>query len=309
MRVFRGTRIMGHSPIALTIGNFDGVHLGHQAMLQRLREAALVHGLPSAVLTFEPHPREFFSPADAPARLTSLREKLELFRAHGIDQVHVARFDRAYASMSPQQFIDDLLVKNLKIRWLLIGDDFRYGAQRGGDFALLKQAATHLGFALESMGSIEIAGERVSSTGVRDALAAADFARAARLLGRPYCISGRVAHGKKLGRELGFPTANIALKRKRAPLNGIYAVKLYGIGAKPLPAVASLGVRPTVLDGAAPLLEIHVLDFNQDIYGRRVSVAFLHKLRDEEKYPDIESLRRQIAIDVENARTYLNSNL
>ncbi len=309
MRVFRGTGDGESASIALTIGNFDGVHLGHQAMLQRLRTAALRTNLPATILTFEPHPREFFSPADAPARLTSLREKLELFTACGIDQVYVARFNRAYASMTPQQFIDDLLIKNFKIRWLLVGDDFRFGAQRGGDIGLLKQASVRYGFELASMGSIEVANERVSSTGVREALGSGDFARATRLLGRPYCISGRVAHGKKLGRELGFPTANIVLKRKRVPLNGIYAVKLHGIQQKALPAVASLGVRPTVMDGAAPLLEVHILDFDQNIYGRRVSVEFLHKLRDEEKYPDIESLRRQIAIDVENARTYLNSNL
>jgi riboflavin kinase / FMN adenylyltransferase len=309
MRVFRGTGDGESASIALTIGNFDGVHLGHQAMLQRLRAAAFRANLPATILTFEPHPREFFSPADAPARLTSLREKLELFTACGVDQVYVARFNRAYASMTPQQFIDDLLVKNFKIRWLLVGDDFRFGAQRGGDIALLKQASARCGFELASMGSIEVANERVSSTGVREALGSGDFTRATRLLGRPYCISGRVAHGKKLGRELGFPTANIVLKRKRVPLNGIYAVKLHGIQQKPLPAVASLGVRPTVMDGAAPLLEVHILDFDQNIYGRRISVEFLRKLRDEEKYPDLESLRRQIAIDVENARTYLNSNL
>ncbi len=309
MRVFRGTGDASSTPVALTIGNFDGVHLGHQAMLQRLRQAAARLNLPSAILTFEPHPREFFTPAYAPARLTTLGEKLELFRAHGIDQVRVARFNREFASLAPLQFIEDLLVKNLNVRWLLVGDDFRFGAQRGGDFALLNETSAAFGFISESMASIEVSGERVSSTGVRDALVNADFVRATRLLGRAYCISGRVTHGKKLGRELGFPTANIALKRKRAPLSGIYAVKLHGIGVKPLPAVASLGVRPTVMDGAAPLLEIHLLDFNQDIYGRRVSIEFLHKLRDEKKYPDLESLRRQIAIDVENARTYHNSIL
>ena len=309
MRVFRGTRGGANTPVALTIGNFDGIHLGHQSMLQRLRESALPEALPCAVLTFEPHPREFFTPANAPARLTSLREKLELFASYGIDQVHVARFNREFAALSPQQFINDLLVRNLKVRWLLVGDDFRFGTQRSGDFSLLKQASERFAFALETMHSIEVAGERVSSTSVREALTYADFTRATRLLGRPYCISGRVAHGKKLGRELGFPTANIVLKRKRAPLNGIYAVKLHGVDAKPLPAVASLGVRPTVMDGAAPLLEVHVMDFNQSVYGRHVRVEFLHKLRDEEKYPDLESLRRQIAIDVENARTYHNSNL
>lgn len=309
MRVYRGTRDGAKVPVALTIGNFDGIHLGHQAMLQRLREAALRDGLPAAVLTFEPHPRELVTPASAPARLTSIREKLELLKSHGIDQVRVARFNRAFASLSPQQFIQDILVKDLKIRWLLVGDDFRFGAQRGGDITLLKHASERFGFALESMHGIEVAGERASSTGVREALASADFARATRLLGRPYRISGRVGHGKKLGRELGFPTANIALKRKRSPLAGIYAVKLHGIHAQPLPAVASIGVRPTVMEGAAAVLEIHVLDFNQDIYRRHVSVEFLHKLRDEEKYPDVESLRRQIAIDVEQARNYLNCNL
>ena len=309
MQVFRGTRAGVKFPVALTIGNFDGVHLGHQAMLQRLREAARLHGVPAAVLTFEPHPRELFTPVSAPARLTSIREKMELLRDHGIDQVHVARFNRAFAAITPQRFIDELLVTHLNIRWLLVGDDFRFGAQRGGDIALLQKAADRVGFTLESIHSVEVAGERVSSTGVREALANADFQRAARLLGRPYCISGRVAHGKKLGRELGFPTANIALKRKRAPLNGIYAVKLHGIHSAPLPAVASLGVRPTVLEGAAPVLEIHVLDFNDDIYGRRVSVEFLHKLRDEEKYPDLESLRKQITIDVAQARDYHHSHL
>lgn len=309
MRVIRGTRGGGNTPIALTIGNFDGVHLGHQAMLQRLREAALLHALPSAILTFEPHPREFFAPDNAPARLTSLREKLELFQSHGIDQVHVAHFNHAFASLSPQQFIEDLLVRNLKIRWLLVGDDFRFGAQRGGDFSLLKQSSERFAFALETMPSIGVAGERVSSTAVREALRHADFARATRILGRPYRISGRVAHGKKLGRELGFPTVNIALRRKRSPLNGIYAVKLYGIDACALPAVASVGVRPTLLDAGVPVLEVHVMNFNQNVYGRRVSVEFLHKLRDEEKYSDLESLRRQIAIDVENAQTFHNSNL
>ena len=309
MRVFRGTRDGVHSPIALTIGNFDGVHLGHQAMLKRLREAAQRHGVSAAVLTFEPHPRELFTPDLAPARLTSIREKLELLCNQQIDQVHVVRFNRAFAAMTPQRFIDDLLIEQLKIRWLLVGDDFRFGAQRGGDFALLKQAADRFGFALESMQSVAVAGERVSSTGVREALANADFQRATRLLGRPYRISGRVAHGKKLGRQLGFPTANIALKRKCAPLNGIYAVKLHGINSTPLPAVASLGVRPTVMDDAAAVLEIHVLDFNDDIYGRHVSVEFLQKLRDEEKYPDLESLRQQIALDVEQARDYHHNHL
>ena len=309
MRVFRSVRDGAGMPVALTIGNFDGVHLGHQAMLQRLREAAQCLGVPTAVLTFEPHPREFFAPENAPARLTTLREKLELLREYGVNQVHVIRFNRAFAALSPQQFIEELIVEKLRARWLLVGDDFRFGAKRVGETSLLQQAAQQFGFDLQSMASVEVAGERVSSTGVRDALASGDFARAARLLGRAYSIGGRVAHGKKLGRQLGFPTANIALRRKRVPFTGIYAVKLHGIDSNPLPGAASLGVRPTVMNAAAPVLEIHILDFDRDIYGRRVKVEFVQKLRDEEKYPDLESLRRQISIDVEHARNILTKKL
>ncbi len=309
MQVFRGTRGAFGVPVALTIGNFDGVHLGHQAMLARMREAAQKLALPAAVLTFEPHPREFFAPDAAPARLTTLREKIECLAHHGVDRAHVVRFNREFAAMSPDNFVAQLLVKNLNARWLLVGDDFRYGAQRSGDYAQLAQAAERFGFRLEAMDSVSVAGERVSSTAVREALARADFRLAERLLGRRYTITGRVAHGEKLGRRLGFPTANIRLERKRVPFAGIYAVKLYGVDSVPLPAVASLGVRPTVMIDAAPVLEVHVLDFDADIYGRRVGVEFLHKLRDEEKYPDLETLRRQIQRDVENARRYLNSNV
>jgi riboflavin kinase / FMN adenylyltransferase len=308
MQVFRGTRGALGDPVALTIGNFDGVHLGHQAILARVRKMSQKLTLTAGVLTFEPHPREFFSPVAAPARLTTLREKLECLAHHGVDRTHVVRFNHEFAAMSPDDFVAQLLVENLGVRCLLVGDDFRYGAGRGGDYTQLARAAERFGFQLESMESVSVAGERVSSTAVREALARGDFAQAERLLGRPYTMEGRVAHGEKLGRRLGFPTANIPLKRKRAPLTGIYAVKLHGIEVTPLPAVASLGVRPTVLADAAPVLEVHVLDFNADIYGRRVRVEFLHKLRDEEKYPDLETLRRQIQRDVEHARQYLNSD-
>ncbi len=309
MQVLRGTRGAFGVPVALIIGNFDGVHLGHQAMLARMRHMSQKLALSAAVLTFEPHPREFFSPGAAPARLTTLREKLDYLAHYGVDRTHVVRFNREFAALSPDAFVAQLLVDNLNVRWLLVGDDFRYGAQRGGDCVQLARAAEHFGFQLESMQSVNVAGERVSSTAVREALAEGDFAQAKRLLGRAYTMSGRVAHGEKLGRRLGFPTANIPLKRKRAPLTGIYAVKLHGVESTPLPAVASLGVRPTVMADAAPVLEVHVLDFNADIYGRRVTVEFLHKLRDEEKYPDFETLRRQIGRDVEHARQYLNSNV
>ena len=309
MQVFRRARNPSGSPIALTIGNFDGVHLGHQAMLDRLCAAARELAVPAAVMTFEPHPRELFTPDSAPARLTTLREKLDCLRQRNIDRVYVPHFNRAFAAIMPEAFIAELLVNNLSVRWLLVGDDFRFGARRGGDFAMLQQAAQRFQFQLEVMHSIEVAGERVSSTAVRAALAAGDFGRAKKLLGRAYCMSGRVMHGEKLGRKLGFPTANIALKRRHTPLTGIFAVKLHGINATPLPAVASLGVRPTVMANAEPVLEVHVLDFNADIYGRHVSVEFLHKLRDEEKYQDLDRLRHQIQRDVDQARHYLNSNL
>ncbi len=308
MQVFRGARATLGDPLALTIGNFDGVHVGHQAMLARVRNMSQKLALTAGVLTFEPHPREFFSPEAAPARLTTLREKLESFAHYGVERAHVVRFDREFAAMSPDDFLTRLLVENLNVRWLLVGDDFRYGAQRSGDYAHLAGTAERLGFQLELMESVSVAGERVSSTAVREALARGDFAQVERLLGRAYTIEGRVTHGEKLGRQLGFPTANIPLKRKRAPLAGIYAVKLHGVESSPLPAVASLGVRPTVMAGAAPMLEVHVLDFNSDIYGRRVRVEFLYKLRDEKKYPDLETLRRQIQRDVEHARQLLKSD-
>ena len=309
MQVFRGTRGAFGAPVALTIGNFDGVHLGHQAMLARLCEASRALVLPAAVLTFEPQPREFFSPGSAPARLTTLREKLECLANYGVERAHVIRFNGEFAALSPDAFVIQLLLEKLNVRWLLVGDDFRYGARRGGDYAQLARAAERYGFQLETMHSVNVAGERVSSTGVREALARGDFAHAQRLLGRPYTIEGRVAHGEKLGRRLGFPTANIHLQRNRTPFTGIYAVKLHGIESMPLPAVASLGVRPTVMADAAPVLEVHILDFSADIYGRRVRVEFLHKLRDEEKYPDLETLRQQIERDVEHARQYLKSDV
>ncbi|MEO6021678.1 MAG: bifunctional riboflavin kinase/FAD synthetase [Burkholderiales bacterium] len=309
MQVYRHARGKFDTPIALTIGNFDGVHLGHQAMLDRLCAVARELAVPAAVMTFEPHPRELFTPDEAPARLTSLREKLDCLKQRSIDRVYVQRFNLAFASIVPDAFVVDLLVKNLGIGWLLVGDDFRFGARRGGDYALLAQMAKRYEFQLEAMHSIEVAGERVSSTAVRAALAEGDFPRAEKLLGRPYSMSGRVMHGEKLGRKLGFPTANIALKRRRAPLTGIFAVKLHGIGVVALPAVASLGVRPTVMANGTPMLEVHVLDFNADIYGRHVTVEFLHKLRDEEKYEDLNRLRQQIQRDVDQARHYLNSHV
>ena len=305
MRITHGFRPLG-TPHAVTIGNFDGLHLGHKAMLARLQDVARARGLPTCVLSFEPHPREYFTPEQAPARLSSLREKAECLQRLGIDRLHVFRFDRAFSALSPEAFIDEVLGRTLQAKYVLVGDDFRYGARRAGDFALLKEKGQSLGFDAEHLPTVELAGERASSTAVRQALASGELEHAARLLGRPYSISGRVVHGDKLGRDIGFPTANIQLKHNRPPLMGIFAVEVCGLNGEPLQGVASLGKRPTVKGAdAVPVLEVHLFDFKAEIYGRRVRVDFLHKLRDEEKYPDLDTLVAQIRLDVENARHYL----
>jgi riboflavin kinase / FMN adenylyltransferase len=291
-------------PVALTVGNFDGIHRGHQTMLQRLRAGALERGLASCVLTFEPHPREFFSPQAAPTRLTSLREKLELLAAHGVERVHVQRFSRSFAALSPEAFVERVLAKRLRARWLLIGEDFRFGAKRAGDLALLKRLGERHGYEVQTMPTVMHAGSRVSSSAVRAALAAGDLAAAETLLARTYSISGRVIHGRKLGRELGFATANVQLKHNRPPLTGIYAAKVHGIGAA-RPAVASLGVRPTITASGRAVLEVHLFDFSEDLYAAHLRVEFLHKIRDEEKYPDLETLKTQIARDCEAAKSFL----
>jgi riboflavin kinase/FMN adenylyltransferase len=305
MHVARGlSAAAARGPAALTIGNFDGVHLGHQAMLAELACAAGRLGLPACVLTFEPHPREFFSPDQAPARLTSLREKLELLSQSGVDRVHVCRFNYALAQTGAEDFIERILVRGLGARWVLVGDDFRFGARRSGNFVMLKQAASRFGFEVAALPSVTLDGERVSSTALRRALATGDLGRAERLLGRTYSISGRVVAGDGLGRRLGYPTANVQMKRDRPALTGIFAVRLHGAGREPLRAVASLGVRPTVKQQGAPVLEVHVPDFDGDLYRRHVRVEFLKKLRDEEKYSDLVSLTRQIARDVEDTRAF-----
>jgi len=304
MRILRGPARVAPAGIALTIGNFDGVHLGHQAMLARLREAASARGLPACVMTFEPHPREFFAPDQAPARLTSLREKLELMAAHGVDYVWLCRFNFALAQITPDDFIARMLVSELGVRWLLVGDDFRFGARRAGDFNLLRQQSSMLGYEVEAMSSVTLDGERASSTAVRNALAGGDLEHAAALLGRPYSISGRVVRGDGLGNKLGFPTANVQMKHNRPPLQGIFVVEVAGAGDGLCRGVASLGVRPTVKARGAPVLEVNIFDFSSDLYGRHLRVDFLHKLRDEEKYADLDTLTRQIALDVGNAKAY-----
>jgi len=307
MVVTHGSVSPVRGPHALTIGNFDGVHLGHQAMLGRVAAEARTRELVSCALTFEPHPREFFAPDAAPARLTRLREKLELIAAAGIEHVHVARFDGRFAALPAARFVEEVLVRGLQARWLLVGRDFRYGARRAGDYAALEAAAARHGFALEPMADVTQGGERISSSAVRAALLAADFPRAERLLGRPYTLSGRVAHGAKLGRKLGFPTANLVLPR-RAPLAGVYVVEACGADADDrrrwLPGVASVGRRPTVNEVAVPLLEVHLFDVAEELYGRHLRVRFVERLRDEEKYPDLDALRAAIARDVARAKEF-----
>jgi riboflavin kinase/FMN adenylyltransferase len=299
----------GHaSGMGLTIGNFDGVHRGHRAMLDRLVAKAREMKLASSVLTFEPHPREFFSPASAPARLSRLREKLELIAEAGVDRTHVLRFGARLAALSPERFVEDVLLRGLGVRWLLVGRDFRYGAKRAGDFAALQSAAQKQGFGLEAMNDVMEGGQRVSSSGVRAALAAGDLAGAAQLLGRDYTMSGRVAHGAKLGRTLGFPTANIVL-RHPPPLAGIFAVEAELEETRAaLRGVASVGRRPTVKENAPPLLEVHLFDWQGDLYGRHLKVKFLRKLRDEKKYDGLEALRSAIAQDAAQAKDYFRTH-
>lgn len=307
MRLFRGIPARSDHPVALTIGNFDGVHLGHQAMVERLLAAARARGLPAAVMTFEPHPREFFAPDQAPARLTALRDKAERLRALGIDRLYVCRFDAAFSSQAPQAFVRDILMHRLGVRWLLVGDDFRFGAKRAGDLALLQRMAGDAGMTVEAMHTVLVGGRRASSTAVREALAGGDLADAAGLLGRPYGITGRVVGGDRIGRELGFPTANVRMRLNRPPLFGIYAVEVHGVAARPWPGAASLGVRPTVTDANRPTLEVFLLDFHGDVYGRRVRVDFLHKLRDEARYDTLEALKHQIARDVDDTRAFFRA--
>ncbi len=308
MQVSRGVPAQAETPVALAIGNFDGVHLGHQAMLTRLKEATNQLGLVSCVMTFEPHPREFFAPDQAPTRLTSLREKLELLAELGVERVQVCRFNFDFAKISAEDFIARILQRGLGVRWILVGDDFRFGARRAGDFAMLKAFSVQHGFEVEEMPSFTVDGLRVSSTAVREALASGDLDLTRHLLGRPYSISGRVVGGDKLGKKIGFPTANIQLRHNRPPLSGIFAVEVHDAAKSSSQlatrGVASLGVRPTVHENGKPVLEIHLFDFDQEIYGHHLRMDFLHKLRDEEKYSDLDTLTRQIERDVENAKNY-----
>ena len=307
MQILRGLYSPDNDPVALTIGNFDGVHLGHQALLNQLKDAARARGLQTAVVIFEPHPREFFTPATAPARLSSLREKLDFFAGFGINRVHVCRFNARFAQMTASDFIH-ILHEKLSARYVLIGDDFRFGSGRIGDFALMEKIGDQHGFEVHSVNSVMHDGVRISSTVVRAALAAGQMRRVHDYLGRTYSITGRVVHGDGVGKKLGYPTANIQLRHNRPPLGGIFVVEAHATGLGVLQGVASLGVRPTLKHDAKPILEVHLFEFNQDIYGKTLRVDFLQKRRDEQKFPDVGALTRQIALDVENAKKWFEQH-
>jgi riboflavin kinase/FMN adenylyltransferase len=287
-----------------TIGAFDGLHLGHQRILGRVVEEAQRRGLAAVAFTFEPTPREYFSQGNPPARLTRLREKVALLAALGLDWVFCPPFDARMESLAPGEFIERLLVRTLHVRHLVVGDDFRFARHRAGTLADLQAAGPRLGFGVEQVSSVVTEGQRVSSTAVREALAAGDTDRARRLLGRHYAMTGRVVRGRQLGRQLGMPTANVNLCRRQSPVAGIFAVRVGGLAPDLLPGVASVGTRPTI-DGVEPLLEVHVFDFDRDIYGRYIEVQFVAHLRDELKFPDLPTLQRQMHRDAEAARRIL----
>ena len=311
MRLIRGLhnlRARDRGCVA-TIGNFDGVHLGHRAVLRRLIERGRALGLPATVITFEPQPMEHFSPEVAPARLTRLREKLTAIADAGIERVLLLEFGPRLAAMDAHEFIRRVLVDGLGVRFLLVGDDFRFGRGRSGDYALLERVGRELGdargFAVADLNTITHKDERISSTRVREALARGDLEQAAHLLGRPYRICGRVAHGDRRGRTIGFPTANLLLHRRVSPLSGVYAVRVQGVvPGRDWPGVANVGRRPTV-DGVDERLEVHLFDFDGDLYGAHLAVAFRLRLRGEQRFESFDALREQIARDARAARAWL----
>lgn len=295
-----------HHGCVLTIGNFDGVHRGHQALLKHLKQEASQRGLPTVVMTFEPQPLEFFLPEKAPARLTRLRDKIKYLAECGIDYLLCVKFDKRFAAQTPEEFVSSLLVNKLGVKFLAIGDDFRFGKNREGDFHFLQQAGARYGFEVANTESYCDKGLRISSTAVREALLNDDLVLAESLLGHPYSVCGRVVHGNELGRTIGFPTANIPMKRLVAPVKGVYAVDVYlSDNQSPLPGVANIGSRPTV-QGKGVQLEVHLIDVNMDLYGRRIDVVLRKKLRNEQRFASLDALKQQIADDVATARDFLS---
>ena len=294
-----------HHGCAATIGSFDGVHLGHKAVLEKLSDEGRARNLPVTLITFEPQPREYFSPGSTPPRLTRFREKLEALQSCSVDRVVCLRFSDALAALTADQFIQQLLIDGLGVKYLVVGDDFRFGKNRKGDKALLQQSAGLHGFQLGTLEDFEMGGQRVSSTRVREALESGDLGTARALLGRSYSMCGRVAHGDKRGRTIGFPTANIFLHRASVPVSGVFAVEMLGIDDAPIPGVANVGTRPTV-DGSRALLEVHLFDFARDIYGHHVQVRFVKKLREERKFDSFEHLKQQIQLDSGQARAFFS---
>lgn len=295
-----------HRGSVVTIGNYDGVHLGHQHLLAAVREKALALGLPATVVTFEPTPREYFEGDAAPSRLTRLREKIEALPLYGIDRAVVLRFDERMQAIPAAQFVDRLLVDGLGTRHLVVGHDFHFARKREGNIDTLRRAGAQHGFSVAEVGRFLVDGERVSSSLVREALGRGDLRRAEALLGRPYRIAGRVRRGQQLGRKLGYPTANLALHRKVVPLWGIFAVRVSGAGLVEHPAVVSLGTRPTI-NGTDPLLEVHLFDFDGDLYGKVLDVDFVERLRDEQKFESLDALVEQMHRDAAAARWILGT--
>ena len=295
-----------HRGCVVTIGAFDGVHLGHQAVIRHLLEKSAELELPSTIIVFEPLPREYFSPIKAPARIMSFREKFFALRDLGVDRLLRVRFNERLRGMSAQQFVDDIFVAGLGVRYVVLGDDFRFGNDREGDLEFIRQQGPRYGYQARPTPTLSMDGERVSSTRIREALEQANFAEAERLLGRPYSISGKVVYGRQLGQTLGTPTANLELRRLRAPLNGVYAVRVSGAGLEGALGVANIGVRPTVDDSIKANLEVHLLDREIGLYGQHIEVTFQHKLREEKKFGSVDELRENIARDIESTRAWFD---
>ena len=307
MQLIRGIKKLQSyaSGCVLTIGNFDGVHKGHSVVINKLAEKGKLLGLPVVVMVFEPQPLEFFLKDNAPSRLTRLREKIIHFKHLPVDNLLIVNFNQCFADQDPEYFIQEILMQRLNVKILVVGDDFHFGKARRGNFALLQEAGKQYGFKLTDTASYSVKGSRVSSTLIRDALNAGDLATAETMLGRNYSVCGRVVHGEKLGRKIGFPTANIQMQRKNTPIQGVFAVTMTGIGEQPIYGVANVGTKPTVDGEAKVLLETHLFNFDQDIYGKYVEVHFKHKIRSEMRFQSVDDLKRQIQLDTVQAKTLM----